>query len=72
MYIPLIAAVISIFLIILLFISEKNGRLDTKIINVLETLGIEGIVAERLVSTLRGFLLIIALSFILGAALFYF
>jgi len=72
MYIPLIVGIFAFIALILLLILDRRKDLNAKGVAYISRLGLSSGASERLFLTLKGFLLITALAFILGAILYYF
>lgn len=72
MYIPAVVAVFAIILAAALLFMDKNKDFNQKTTMFLSGFGLDNPASDRILLALKGFLLILTLVAILGAALFYF
>jgi hypothetical protein len=71
MQIPLILGFLATALVIVLLLLDRKPALNEKGVRYISKLGLSDATSQRLLSTLKGFLLIVLLAAILGAFLYY-
>jgi hypothetical protein len=72
MYTPIILGFIALIFVIALLVLDRKNSFKGRVIKLISKSGLHNEAASRLFSTLKGFLLIVLLAFVLGALLYYF